>query len=298
MVNSFEQQFLTTFSVEVTPKQVQKLGSLKSLLPSGTRVFIAHIDGTPIADMVSCAKQLHEEGFSPVPHFPARIIPSEKALGDWIELYSRDAGVQEALVIAGGINGSNGPFTDSMQLLETGLFEKGGMQRLVVAGHPEGNKDIGERGVREALDWKNDYAVRTGTQLSIATQFAFEAQPVIDWANRIAAEGNRLPVHIGVAGPAKLSTLVKYAAMCGVGASMRILTKQARNVTKLMSVRGPDDFVSDLARHKADVSNSPIAGMHFFPLGGLAQTADWIASHRGGMFPQPGLGVESLQHIA
>lgn len=298
MVQSQEQPFLATFSVEVTPKQVQKLGSLKTLLPQGTRIFIAHIEGTPISEMIACARDLRADGFHPVPHFPARIIPSEKAFGEWIESYAREAGVEEALVIAGGINGSNGPFTDSMQLLETGLFEKSGIRRLVVAGHPEGNKDIGVRGVREALEWKNDYAARTGMELSIATQFAFDAQPVIDWAYRIAEDGNQLPVHIGAAGPAKLSTLVKYAAMCGVGASMRILTKQARNVTKLMSVRGPDDFVADLARHKAECSASPIAGMHFFPLGGLGQTADWISAHRGGMFPQLGIGVETLKQIA
>ena len=46
----------------------------------------------------------------------------------------------QALLLAGGVATPAGDFDNSMQLMETGLFD--GFDRLHVAGHPEGNRDI------------------------------------------------------------------------------------------------------------------------------------------------------------
>jgi hypothetical protein len=40
-----------------------------------------------------------------------------------------------------------------------------------------------------ALRWKQDFAERTDAKMAIATQFAFEAAPIIAWAERPAAAG-------------------------------------------------------------------------------------------------------------
>ena len=55
--------FLQDYSIEVMPRTAEKVDNFKDLLPSGTRVYVAHIEGTPIEDMVSTAKRLNADGF-------------------------------------------------------------------------------------------------------------------------------------------------------------------------------------------------------------------------------------------
>jgi methylenetetrahydrofolate reductase (NADPH) len=275
--------FLKGYSIEVMPRTAEKVEDFRAILPRGTRVYIAHIEGTPIDDMVAIAKRISADGFDVMPHFPARIIHDKATLANWIARYKDEAGVKQALLLGGGVNTPAGDFDNSMQLIETGLFD--GFERLHVAGHPEGNKDIdkdgGDRIVLQALKWKNDFANRSDAKMAIATQFCFEAAPVIAWANRLAAEGITLPIHIGVAGPAKLQTLIKFAVSCGVGASLRVLQKRAMDVTKLLLPYEPTEFVGELAAHKAANPGFGIEQVHFFPLGGIKTNAAWVTDNGG-----------------
>ncbi len=274
--------FLNGYSIEVMPRTAEKVEDFRAILPKGTRVYIAHIDGTPIEEMVATAKRVGAEGFDVMPHFPARIIKDRATLTDWVARY-KDVGVRQGLLLAGGVPQPVGDFETSMQLLETGAFT--GFDRLHVAGHPEGNKDIDPDGsdkmVMEAARWKSAFSERTDAQMAMATQFCFEAGPVIDWVNRLQAEGIKLPVHIGVAGPAKLQTLIKFAIACGVGASLRVLQKRAMDVTKLLLPYEPTEFVADLAAHKAKNPSFGIEQVHFFPLGGIKTNAQWVTANGG-----------------
>lgn len=273
--------FLEGYSIEVMPRTAEKVEDFRALLPQDTRVYIAHLDGTPIEDMVATAKRLTGDGFAVMPHFPARIIEDEATLADWIARYQGEAGVDQALLLGGGISTPKGAFDNSMQLLETGLFDKAGFTRLHVAGHPEGSRDIdpdgSETNVMEALRWKQAFAERSDAEMAIVTQFAFDAPPVIAWAERLAAEGIHLPIHIGIAGPAKLQTLIKFAIACGVGPSLKVLQRRAMDVTKLVMPYEPTDFVAELAAHKAANPAFPIEQVHIFPLGGIKTSAAWAA---------------------
>jgi hypothetical protein len=172
-----------------------------------------------------------------------------------------------------------------MQLLESGFFDDAGFTHLHVAGHPEGNRDIdpdgGEAEVMAALKWKQDFANRSDASFAIATQFAFEADGVVAWAERLAAAGIEMPVHLGVAGPAKLQTLIKFAIACGVGKSLGVLQKRAKDVTKLLLPFEPTEFMADLAARKAAGQASNIERIHFFPLGGIKANAEWAMTHGG-----------------
>jgi methylenetetrahydrofolate reductase (NADPH) len=275
--------FLKGFSIEVMPRTAEKVESFRDILPAGTRVYIAHIDGTPIEDMVATAKRLNAEGFPVMPHFPARIIKDKATLQDWVARYKGEADVKQGLILAGGVPQPVGDFHTSMQLLESGAFD--GFERLHVAGHPEGNKDIdpdgSDRMVMEAARWKSAFAERTDAKMAMATQFCFEADPVIAWVDRLQAEGIKLPVHIGVAGPAKLQTLIKFAIACGVGPSLRVLQKRAMDVTKLLLPYEPTEFVGALAAHKAKNPDFGIESVHFFPLGGIKTNATWTTENGG-----------------
>jgi len=277
--------FLKDYSIEVMPRTAEKVEDFRALLPEGTRVYIAHIEGTPIEDMVATAKRLNNDGFRVMPHFPARIIKDEATLGDWIARYQGEADVKQALMLAGGVEKPHGDFHSSMQLLETGLFDKAGFERLHVAGHPEGNKDIDPDGsmknVDEALQWKQKFSERTEAKMALATQFAFDTKPIIDWANGVKAAGVDLPIHIGIAGPAKLQTLIKFAIACGVGPSLKVLQKRAMDVSKLLLPYEPNDVISELAAHKAANPDFNITNVHFFPLGGIKTNANWAIANGG-----------------
>ncbi len=276
--------FLKDCSIEVMPRTAAKVEDFKAILAPGTRVYIAHIEGTPIDEMVATAKRLADDGFEVMPHFPARIISDATVLEDWIDRYQGEAGVDQALLLAGGVDKPHGALSSSMDLIETGLFDKKGFKRLHVAGHPEGNKDIDPDGsdanVMDALRWKQAFSERTDAQMALATQFCFEAGPVIEWADRLRAEGIDIPIHIGVAGPAKLQTMIKFAIACGVGPSLRVLQKRAKDATKLLLPFKPDEFVTDLALHKAANPDFNISHVHFFPLGGIGKSAEWINEAR------------------
>ena len=274
---------LEGYSIEVMPRTAEKVADFRALLPKGTRVYIAHIDGTPFEDMLATATRLRAEGFEPMPHFPARSIPDRAVLADMVARYRGEADVRQGLIIAGGIAAPRGDFHSSMQMLETGLFD--GFERLHVAGHPEGNRDIdtggGEAEVMAALRWKQDFAARSDAAFAIATQFAFEAGPVLDWADRLRAQGIEMPVHLGVAGPAKLQTLIKFAIACGVGASLSVLQKRARDVSKLLLPFEPTEILTALAKARAEGRGRNIERIHFFPLGGITANADWATLHGG-----------------
>lgn len=270
---------LSGFSIEVMPRTAAKIDSFAAILPAGTRVYVAHIDGTPIDEMVAAVGRIAAEGFPVMPHLPARSIPDAATLESWLRRYRDEAGVDQALVLGGGRAEPAGDFDCARQLLETGLFETLGFTRIHIAGHPEGNRDIdpdgGDAVAMDALLWKQGWARRAGVEMAIATQFCFAAEPIVAWADKLREAGVTLPVHIGVAGPAKLQTLVKFALACGVGPSLKVLQKRAADVTKLMTPFTPEGVLRDLAAAKAADPGFAVEQVHFFPLGGIGKTAEF-----------------------
>jgi len=273
-------KFLDGFSVEVTPKAASKIENFEDYIPSGTLVYIAHIEGTPIDEMVVTAKKINDQGFCAMPHFPARIIKDKNVLEDWISRYKNEANVSNALLIAGGANKPYGEYDSSIQLIESELFDKADFNNLHIAGHPEGSMDIDPDGstanVDQALSWKNEFSKRTDADMAITTQFSFDASSVISWANNIKEAGIDIPVHIGIAGPAKLQTLLRYSIECGVGASIKIIQKRAKDLTKLLLPYKPTNIITELATYKANNPSFNIEKVHFFPLGGIKQVSDFV----------------------
>ena len=280
-MNTHLKDFVSGYSIEVIPRSAAKIKCFKDILPNNTRVYIAHIETEDIREMVATAKRLKDEGFSVMPHIPARLIQNQAMLNDWISMYRNEAGVDEALLLAGGSNKPAGDFNSSIQLIESGLFDKGGFKRLHIAGHPEGSMDIDPDGssinVSAALSWKQEFSKRTDASMAIATQFCFDADVVKKWADRIKANGIDIPIHIGIAGPAKLQTLLKFSIECGIGASMKILTNRAKDITKLLLPYKPTKILNKLAECKFEDPELNIEQVHFFPLGGIKKTADWVS---------------------
>ncbi len=276
--------FMTGFTAETTPGAAAKTPDYRAHLRPGTVVYITFLPGSEIDDTIAVAKRLKAEGFLPVPHFAARSVPDAAFLDDKLARLAGEVGLEQVLIIAGAVDKPAGNFADSMQLLETGLFDKHGIRKFGLAGHPEGSPDISDEAIAAALSWKNAFAERSGAELYLVTQFCFEAAPVIEWDRRIQAAGNRLPIIVGLPGLATIKTLLGHARACGIGPSLRFLTRQARNLTKLMTVSTPDRLVTDLAAYQATDPNCGIAGVHVYPLGGLRRSAKWSYAVTDGAF--------------
>jgi methylenetetrahydrofolate reductase (NADPH) len=276
--------FVTDFTIETTPGSALKIPDYREHLRPGAKVAVTFLPGSDFADTITTAARLKAEGFDPLPHFAARSIPSEALLETWLKQLQDEVGITEVVALGGAVDKPLGPFDSSMALLETGLFDKYAIRKIGVAGHPEGSPDISDQAIKEALAWKNAFAERSGAEIYIATQFCFEAAPIIAWDRAIQSQGNKLPIHIGVPGLATIKTLLNHARACGVGPSMRFLTRQARNITKLMTVSTPDKLVLELARYRAEDPGCGIARVHVYPLGGLRRSAAWTYAVADGDF--------------
>jgi methylenetetrahydrofolate reductase (NADPH) len=277
--------FLGQASIEVTGKQIDKLDLLKAHLPLGTRVFIALIDPTHVAAQLDMAVALRQSGFEPIPHIPARFVRDKSDLDHSLGELVQKAGVTTVLALGGGAPEPLGQYHCAMQLFETGLFQQRGITRIGIAGHPEGNPDItkiyGEAMLFRALQEKTAWLKANAIEGFIATQFLFNAEPVAHWAIELHRQGIDLPIHVGVPGPATIKTLIRYAAMCGVGNSARFIRKQALNITKLLTVSEPTEFVEQLAKLHYGHPEHNIAGAHLYPFGGFDKLFEWMGRQGG-----------------
>ncbi|MEC7438736.1 MAG: methylenetetrahydrofolate reductase, partial [Pseudomonadota bacterium] len=215
------------WSIEVTPTGAAKIESFRECLAPGTTVNVTFLPGTDPSDTIAVAERLHNDGMRPVPHLAARSLRNADQLDELLTAFTTRCGVEEVLCIGGGVDNPVGDFSATIEVLESGLIQKHGIRHIGVAGHPEGSPDISDDEVATALSAKNDLAARDGLELYIATQFCFEADIVLDWERRVREAGNRLPIRIGIPGPATIKTLFRFAQISGIGPSMRFVAKQA-----------------------------------------------------------------------
>jgi methylenetetrahydrofolate reductase (NADPH) len=123
----------------------------------------------------------------------------------------------------------------------------------------------------------------TAMGVHIVTQFAFDAGAMIAWLDRLRADGIDHPVRVGLAGPTRLATLMKYAQRCGVKASAQGMARMGGLAKHLIGGSAPDDLVRALAQACAD-GRLGLVTPHFFSFGGVAQTARWAAAAAAGDF--------------
>ena len=282
------------WSIEVTPAGATKVESFGDALAPGTDVNVTFLPGSDPADTAKVAARLRDEGMHPIPHIAARSIKDKDQLKGILKALKDQASVDEVLIIGGGVDNPVGDFDSSMQILETGLIQDHGIGKIGVSGHPEGSPDINADALAHALAWKNEFAKKEGLDLYIETQFCFEAAQVLQWERDIRAAGNALPIRIGIPGPATIKTLFRFAQISGIGPSMRFISKQAKNVAKLLTVQAPDLLLSELAEGMASDENCLLAHFHYYPFGGFAKTATYanaVASGQIELKPKGGFSV-------
>lgn len=273
-------------STEMSPKQVTDKPELLDHIPPGTRVYVTDLGNAAEDMIVAAARRLSERGFKPVPHMAARRYASHEAFERRIKRLTGEAGVTDVLAIAGEAE-TPGPLTSSIAMLETGLFDALGIKTIAVAGHPEGSPDIAPDVIKTFLMRKHALALESDAQFLLVTQFGFDPVRVNQWLDEIAAWGNRFPVHIGVAGPAKMTTLIKYAAFAGVENSLNFLKKRGGSVVSMLAGYNPETIVEPLEARLAARPHTQLAQLHVYPFGGIQKTGEWLSNRGSWSFRTP-----------
>jgi len=234
------------FSVEITMK------TNLSELPKVKDVYITMLPGNDYREVVNKATEIAKSGFNPVPHFPARSIKNYAELKDFVTR-CKDGGIKQALVIGGSAQ-PIGDFHCSLQLLETGLFEG---WKIGIAGHPDGSPDISDSNLEKAMIDKKLYADY------IITQWCLDFRPIVEFISK-----QTLPVHIGITGPLKISSLLKFANIVGAKNSINFLKSNITKAVDLLKPKDPNDIIKKL---KGSTEN-----FHIYTFGGLKETNKWL----------------------
>jgi methylenetetrahydrofolate reductase (NADPH) len=274
---------LRGYSVEVSPTNEKIIASCVERLEPGTEVYLTWIPDEDPFRMVAPSGVLRRAGLFPSPHIGARHLESAAQLDDLLGRLTGEAGVDRVLLIGGERAKPLGPYDSTLQMMQTGLLQKHNIRRAGISGFPEGHPAISEQVLGESMVAKMNFGRSIGLELQIVTQFCFEGEPIAEWLKRIRALGVDLPVRIGLAGPAGIATLTKYALHCGVGNSIRALTKST-SFAKLLHERDPEPVIREIlaAAPNGDFSAPPlgIAALHFYTFGGLKKTVEWINATR------------------
>ncbi|MGI5132752.1 methylenetetrahydrofolate reductase [Pseudonocardia sp. CA-107938] len=277
-------RLVRSFSAEITPRETAKLPPLGEVLGAGTAVYLTNLARVPWERTVEAARWVADAGMRPVPHLAARYVPDRAALQRMLAPLTA-LGVTDLLLVAGSTDPA-GEFHEVAQIIASGCLEEAGIERIGVAGHPEGHPDVADDVLDAALLTKAALAREHGLAAHVVTQFGFAAEPVVAWERRIRAAGVDLPVHVGLPGLTSPMKLLKFGLSCGVGPSLSVLRHQTGGVFKLATspVHHPDALLLGLAEAVTADPASLIENVHFFPFGALVPTAAWAWEIREGRF--------------
>ncbi|HPB23051.1 MAG TPA: methylenetetrahydrofolate reductase [Novosphingobium sp.] len=265
------------FSLEMTAKDEASLRDAAPLIPPETPVAITYLPGEELAARVAATMAVRELGFEPMPHFSARRITSPADFEGYLRAVVERAGVRRCFIVAGDPPAPQGPYFDTMALIETGAFERAGIQAIGVGGHPEGHPNMSADQCWQVLETKVRAIEARGMAPLVVTQFGFDPDAFLGWLKDLRARGIDCPVRIGVPGPAGIKRLLAFAARCGVGASASVMKKYGVSIGNLLGTAGPDKLVDAFAAGLGEEHGR--VRLHFYPFGGMVRTVEWIRDY-------------------
>jgi methylenetetrahydrofolate reductase (NADPH) len=265
------------YSLEMTAKELDGLREAAPLIRPNTQIAVTFLPGEEMEQRVEAAVLVRELGFEPIVHLSARRLQSEEQLDTYLRDISTRAGVKRVFVIAGDPPEPEGPYENSLQIIETGLLEKHGIEIVGVGGHPEGHPNNTKAELWDWMDRKLAAVRAHGMVPLVVTQFAFDDDAIIDWIGEMRERGIDVPVRLGVPGPAGIKRLLGFAKRCGVGASASVMKKYGVSITNLIGSAGPDKLVNSLEKGLTEKHGR--VRLHFYPFGALKASAEWINAY-------------------
>jgi methylenetetrahydrofolate reductase (NADPH) len=214
-------------------------------------------------------EDLAGRGYEVVPHLSARLVRDE---GHLTEILARvfAMGLQEVFVVAGDAREPAGKFADSLALLRTMAAVKGDLREIGVTGYPESHPFIDDDLTIQAMWDKRQYATY------IVSNLCFDPRLIGKWVARVRRRGVELPVHVGMAGVADPTKLLRISSRIGVGESTRFLRAHTNWFLRMVKPGGysSDRFLAGL-RPDLAAPGRRIAGLHVFTFNEIQATEEW-----------------------
>ncbi len=272
---------LQGYSAEVTARDKKGIEAAPELMPKGSEIFVAAIPGEEAQRIIDASVKLSQGGLAVMPHIVARNIASRAALDDLLARLAGEAGVNRAHVVGGDRDKPEGEYDASLQLLQSGLFQKHGFSQVTIACYPEGHPRITDAVLEQALKDKARVCAEAGLEFGLVSQFCFDSRPVIALARRGREWGIQAPLRAGVVGPADRGAMIRYGLMCGVGASLRALKERHELTKSVMAGETPEGLLTEVAQARAAEPALGISGVHFFTFGALGKSTRFVDEMTG-----------------
>lgn len=263
------------YALEVAAKDIAQLEASKAEIPPGTPINIAFLGNEDHAQRVNAARVIRQCGFEPVPIISSRRIHSQSDLDGLLSALTGEAGPKRFIFVGGDPAAPAGPYPDSLALLESGVLERHAIGHVGIVAYPEGHPKIPADVLWRALAWKIAFLKDAGCTVEITTQFGFDADAIVRWIERLRRDGIDAPVRIGVAGPADVGKLLRYAKQFGVLTSVGVARRYGFSLANLIQRVGPERFMERLSAGLNGQDLGPVL-YHLYPFGGIADAVRWM----------------------
>ncbi|MFB6286968.1 MAG: methylenetetrahydrofolate reductase [Candidatus Bipolaricaulia bacterium] len=191
------------------------------------------------------------------PHISAALVESEDHARQLADI------VHPNVFLIGGDLEPLGEFERAAELIP--YFQH--CEEIGVAGYPEGhpsypNDEFGDTILQEKQELGATF---------IATQMAFKPEAIVEWVDRIRAQGITLPIHAGIAAPISVTKLTQFAMRSGVNTSLNFIRKMSkRDVAKMIQRYDPQPLMEAVYDH--------VDGFHVYTFNAIDTTAEWVES--------------------
>jgi len=263
-------------SLEISPRELHRLGEVAALLPKDTCVYIPSLPGLPLSRTLEMVAALRAAGLDPVPHVSARRILDRAEFESFLKEATTKYAVHRVLVIGGDEPKAKGPFNDSLEVLRSGMLAEAGIREIGGSGYPEGHPRISQQELEKAFSEKLRMADQQGLGLYVVTQFSFSPQRIVEFCAQLARSAPSVSVYVGIAGPSDPAALLRYAQRCGVSTSLRALRNLGTGIARLVVHTDPQEQVAALGSYLQGREIGNVVGVHLYSFGGAVRTAGWM----------------------
>lgn len=263
-------------SLEMSASGSAEVRAIAALRPVGSRVYVNHLPGHAVAVALPTLVSLRAHGLEPVPHIAARRLTSRDEARSFLDRAVAEADVGTVLVIGGDDPKPYGPYVDGAALLRDGVLAECGIRAVALPGYPDGHPHIAARALEQALRSKLELAEAQGLEAYMVTQFSFDPGCIVTYCAWLGREFPTLPVYVGLAGPAELRALLRFAQRCGVRASWRAFRDRGMSAVHLATQSDPGEQLAAIVRYCQNHPSGNVVGVHLFCFGGTQRAVTWM----------------------
>ena len=247
-------------SLEVTGDDLRQEGESLARLPGTWDVFIAHLGDQTAESFVQDFLRVRQLGHRPVPHLTARRYRNPEQLEKTLQLLSDEGAAREALILAGDVEPA-GPMKDSLDVMNSGMLEQSGLERVWFSGYPEGHSKISKNHLANAWKKKLEWSRSCQVPIGVVTQLAKDPETSAEWCRKQGFVDQGVGARISRFLFARPEILADLARLAGIP----VFLQMARESGGAPYVRGPG---ATGGKEPA----SPLCTPHYMALGALGQT--------------------------